>query len=54
MFIAERRAPEEPANESRAKNPSRMTTRDNEMQRLKVRDVEELGHARILGNAGEL
>jgi len=29
-----------------------MATRDNEMQRLKVPDVEELGHARILGNAG--
>jgi len=29
-----------------------MATRDNEMQRLKVRDVEEIGHARILGNAG--
>jgi hypothetical protein len=29
-----------------------MVTRDNEMQRLKVPDVEELGQARILGNAG--
>jgi len=31
-----------------------MATRDNEMQQLKVRDVEELGHARISGNAGNL
>jgi len=28
-----------------------MATRGNEMQRGKVRDVEELGQARILGNA---
>jgi hypothetical protein len=28
-----------------------MATRDNEMQHLKVRHVEELGRARILGNA---
>jgi hypothetical protein len=31
-----------------------MATRDNEMQHLKVRGVEELGHARILSNAGKL
>jgi hypothetical protein len=29
-----------------------MATRGNEMQRGKVRGVEELGHARILSNAG--
>ena len=46
MFIAERRAPcsqEQAKRIGVRKNPSRMVTRGNQMQRGKVRGVEELG-----------